>query len=310
MNRYTAYGLTIDSALPLPELPSAPHPGDADLVIRIGQVDWSPPSDGRQWSYFQVDGRQAYLYWSPVGKFVVRDGRDIIIDPHLEVEEAVIRLPLLGAVLAMALHQRGLFILHASAVAIQDRAAVFLGRKGQGKSTTAASLCSRGHKLMADDVAAIDLSRPHCPVLLPGFPQIKLWPEAAIAALGDNPETLRRVHPAVEKRARPIDRSHFLQQSLPLKRIYLLADSATARVKPTQSGEAVIKLIANSYIPSLLGEVFQQSSDTLLHFQQCVSLAHRQTVYTLERPRSLALLSDLAELIETDLTHDYSAARL
>ena len=39
--------------------------------------------------------------------------------------------------------------------AINDGAAIFIGAKGQGKSTMTATLYGRGHQLITDDVAAL-----------------------------------------------------------------------------------------------------------------------------------------------------------
>ena len=305
MYNYTAYGLGICSVLPLPELQTLTEVG-SDVVIRFGTVKWSPP-DPSSWSYFHIDDESAYLYWEVVGKFLVRSGKEIIIEPLQNVEEPVIRLPLLGAVLAILLHQRQHLVLHASAVVINGSAAVFLGPKGQGKSTMAATLYGRSHKLMADDVAALDIGSGKSPILLPGFPQIKLWPMAATAALGDDPETLRKIHPEVEKRARPTVDS-FFPMSLPLKRIYILSEGSTPQLKPLKPQEALVKLIANSYIPYLLGQKFIQSLQAPLHIHQCTTLAKRVPIYSLERPRSLDLLPEVAQLVEEDLNRESQLA--
>ncbi|MBW4612036.1 MAG: serine kinase [Desmonostoc vinosum HA7617-LM4] len=305
---YQAYGLDICSVLPLPELQSSTQI-EADIVIRYGEINWSLPTPTPSWNYFHLDGESAYLYWEVVGKFLVRSGKEIIIDPLPNVEESVMRLPLLGAVLGMLLHQRQFLVLHGSAVAVDGNAVVFLGRSGQGKSTMAATLYGRGHKLIADDVAAVNVDSIAEPVLLPGFPRIKLWPDAATAALGDDPQSLRKIHPEVEKRDRPtVD--NFLQSSLTLKRIYVLSVGSTVQIKPLQPTEAVTQLIANSYIPMLIGKKFIQSAKAPLHLHQCTNLAKSLPLYNLERPRSLDLLPDVASLVETDLASQTQPATL
>ena len=57
---------------------------------------------------------------------------------------------------ALLRHLRGQLSLHASAVSIEGRAAVFIGASGSGKSTFAAYLGGRGYAMLADDVAHID----------------------------------------------------------------------------------------------------------------------------------------------------------
>ncbi len=299
MYNYTAYGLNIGSELVLPELQTSTDDSEINIIIRFGSVNCFLPEPFESWSYFQLARESAYLSWKVVGKFQVRSGREIIIEPFPNVEEQIIRLPLLGSVLAMALHQRQLLVLHGSAVAINDGAAIFIGAKGQGKSTMAATLYGRGHQLIADDVAAVKINDLGIHTLIPGFPQIKLWPEAAKAALGDEAETLRRIHPEVEKRARPtFDR--FTSIPLPVKRIYVLGTGSVSQIKPLKPQEAVTRLIANSYIPMLLGEEFRRDRQLALHFHQCMNLANSLPIYRLERPRSLDLLTDVADLVEED----------
>ena len=102
----------------------------------------------------------------------------------------LLRLYLLGPALALLLHQRGFLVLHASAVSLDGGVVAFLGHSGHGKSTTAATLHARGAAIVADDVVAVDLGAPGGPAALPGFPLLKLWPDA-VTALGENPRTCR-----------------------------------------------------------------------------------------------------------------------
>jgi hypothetical protein len=300
MYKYTAYGLNIYSDLTLPELTKSTEDREADLIIRFGQVNWSLPEPLESWSYFYLDGETIYLCWQVVGKFLVCSGREIIIEPFPHVKEQIIRLPLLGAVLAIALHQRQHLVLHGSAVAINDGAAIFIGAKGQGKSTMTATLYGRGHQLITDDVAALKVNNSGIYNVVPGFPQIKLWPEAVSAALGDQVESLKKIHPEIEKRARPT-KDRFSSTFLPVKRIYVLGQGNLPRITPLKAQEAVTSLIANSYIPMLLGEEFRRDRQTALHFHQCINLANSLPIYRLERPRSLDLLDSVARLVEEDL---------
>jgi hypothetical protein len=306
MYKYTAYNLGISSTLLLPELQTSTH-REPDAHICYGAINWSLPTPSPSWSYFEIHGDSAYLYWAVVGKFLVKSGKEIIIDPLPNVEEDVIRLPLLGAVLGMLLHQRGLLILHGSSVAVNGNAIIFLGRSGQGKSTMAATLYGRGHKLITDDVAAIDISSENNPILLPGFPRIKLWPDSATNALGDNPENLTKVHPELEKRHRPVS-ENFLQTSITLKRIYILSVGSEPQINLLKPTEAISKLIGNSYIPMLIGEKFVQSQNAGLHLHQCTSIVRNLPICCLERPYSLDLLSDVARLVEEDLAHNSQPA--
>ena len=295
---YKSYGLGIHSALPLPELVATAEI-ETNVSIQIGLVDLSLPDTIPMTGYFHVSAQKAYFFWEGIGKFLVQDGKEIIIEPFPGVEERLIRLPLLGTVLAVLLYQRGFLVLHASAVAINDGVVAFLGGKGQGKSTMAATLYARGHYLMADDLVALNLADPVLPLVLPGFPQFKLWPEAVISTFGDDPETLPQLAPGYEKRARrAIDR--FSHKSLPLKYLCVLSKGPALVLKPLQPQEAIVQLIANSYI-ARFGNQLLQGIDASAHLSQCASLIKTVPVYCLERPHSLPLLPAVAQLIEKHL---------
>ncbi len=304
---YKAYGLGIHSALPLPELVATAEI-ETDVVIQLGKVDLSLPETTSRQGYFHLTAQSACFFWDQIGTFLVQNGKEIIVEPLPGVEERLIRLPLLGTVLAVLLYQRGFLVLHASAVAINSGVVAFLGGKGQGKSTMAATLYARGHYLMADDVVALDFSDPTRPLVFPGFPQFKLWPEAAASALGDDPETLPQLTSGYEKRARrAADR--FSSRPLPIKYLCVLSQGSALALKPLQPQEAIVQLIANSYV-ARFGNQLLQGFGASAHLRQCASLIESVPVYCLERPHSLSLLPTVAQLVEEHFAHNIHLARV
>jgi hypothetical protein len=290
---YLTYGLGIRSVLPLPELVATET--EADVTIRPGNVPRSPEEVASPRSCFRATAEEAGFYWREVGTFLVRGGQEMIIDPAPGVEERVLRLFILGPALALLLHQRGFLILHASAVAVDGVVAAFLGGTGWGKSTTAAALHTRGHGMVADDILALDVDDPGGATVLPGFPQLKLWPEAA-ASLRDVPEELPRLHPRMEKRALR-DADGFPQTPLPLRRIYVLAEGAEQEIVPIEPQGAFVELVRHSYVARLL----EETGAAALHFGQCARLVQTVPVRRLITQRSLTRLADLAQMVEQDV---------
>ena len=164
MHYYCAYGLGIRSALSLPELTSgvASKTESGEVAIRLGPVG-SPPAQLDPAGFgFWAAGDEACHFLEKVGAFLVRGGREIVIDPAPGVEERLLRLSLLGPAFALLLHQRGFLVMHASVVARGDRAVAILGKNGWGKSTIAGALYAKGYDLVADDVAAVQLDAGGC----------------------------------------------------------------------------------------------------------------------------------------------------
>lgn len=298
MKKYAAYDLTLNSELLLPELIESNTEKKADIFILRGSLNPPKLQPTLTNCYCKVFKDEAYLAWEEVGIFLVRGGREIIVDLIPKVEESIVRLFLLGAGLGMLLHQRGLFLLHASTVKIGDRAVSFMGDKGWGKSTTAGALYRRGHQLMTDDVTAIDISNPQCPMVLPGYGQLKLWPESAIA-LGDDPESLPLLHPQLEKRDRLIKQDLALDP-VPLKQIYLLGGGdklAIDRLSPQQALGAIM----HNWYCARFGSQMLQAIDMSDHFHRCASLIDRIPVFCLRRENALDALDEIALLLESHI---------
>src|SRR5215217_1715114 len=291
---YLAYGLGIDAATPLPEL-IAGEAAEGEVRIRFGRVD-RPPSEALEkgWSCFSPALKEDCLFWQGVGSFLVRGGRDIIVDPSPGLDERMLRLFVLGPVLAILLRQRGHLLLHASAVAVADEAVLFLGSSGWGKSTMAAALHARGHGLVTDDVAVLRVEESY-PKVFPGFPQLKLWPKALVS-LGDDPETLPRWNPHFEKRTRSAAH-RFPSTPLPIKRVYMLEESSAPEILPLRPQEAFVELVRHTY-GSDYGLQTAMGVGSASHFRKCESVVNQVTVRSLRRQKSFSQLPNQARLIE------------
>jgi len=93
----------------------------------------------------------------------------------------------------------GDLVIHASAVEINGRLAVFLGETGAGKSTLAASLHSAGHRLVGDD--AVILTQGSGGVAGQSvYPSLRLYPESISAVLGEGVDSAPMAHYSQKQR--------------------------------------------------------------------------------------------------------------
>lgn len=162
---------------------------------------------------------------------------------------------LLGPVLGLLLRLRGTVCLHASAVACDDGALVFVGPPGAGKSTTAAILAQNGHAILADDIVALAEVAGRI-LVLPAFPFLCLWPDSAQMLCG-SADSLPRFVESWEKRCLSADGRGlaFEPRALPLAGIFVLGER-TANPVPSTSllspQTALVDLLSNSYAGRLL----------------------------------------------------------
>lgn len=182
MPAYRAYGLGIRSALELPELSLLNDEAAIDLEVVFGEVDGPLPEPGVA-RIVRIDRDQAYLAWSGIGRFLVTRQGQVTIDA-LTDQSLALRFALLGPVIAAYLQLRGIPLLHGSAVVIDGRAILCIGRKTAGKSTMAAALVAAGCTLLNDDVLPLRLGEVMA--LTPGFPALKLSPPVRAFLLPDS----------------------------------------------------------------------------------------------------------------------------
>lgn len=172
MFAYRVYGMRVRSDLELPEL--SPGPSDSSFDVDITVRNDGTPKRVHESEFSFSPERQVFAY-PGLGTFVITGLSQISIDPEPGVSPAILAFPLLGPVMALLLHLRGRFVLHASAIELGGVGIAFMGDKGAGKSTTAATVLRQPKTtLLSDDLVAFDDDGR----ILPGFPQLKLASDA------------------------------------------------------------------------------------------------------------------------------------
>ena len=218
-------------------------------------------------------------------------------------DEESLRLFVGGAGVGVLLHQRGLLVLHGSAVAIQGQAVGFVGAKGWGKSTTATALHRRGHPLVTDELLVVDLDENGAPTVRPGSPYLKLWHDALLET-GGSPESARQILPGADKYY--VGASAVAPQKIPLRRIYVLDAGERLAVEPIHAARAFFGVVPHLYV-SRFGTPFLQAVGSQMVFSQLAAVLRRIEIFRLLRCKDLAQLPDIANLIECDCS-DISAA--
>ncbi len=295
MFSYYAYGLGIHSAIEIPEFIAATTQSDVTITInRDASIDDYLPEAAIKESWaLHLTREKAIVYVKDTGVFLINDGSKIVFIPVPEALEQVTRFYIVGTVMAILLYQRQLLVLHGSVIDFDGEAVIFLGKSGDGKSSTAAALHWSGYNLVNDDVAPITIGKQSA-TLQPGFPQIKMSQTTA-NALGYDFDSLPLIHPLEEKRGyRP--QYNFSRSPLSIKRIYVLEYGTDFVSTPIPPSLAVMELSRHSRPTTLY-----QAGDAL-HFFHCANLVKEQTIYRLQRPKDLKLLPKIVEFVSTDLT--------
>ena len=289
---YSAYNLCIHSDIPLPNLP--PGGASPDVTIRLGELSKEElgrgPSGG-----LRTANRLLYEPLASDVLFSIEDGRTMLIQPQKPMELEVLQGWVVGIFMAVLLRQRGLLVLHGSAVVKDGEAVAFLGSSGWGKSTLAEAFLQRGYHFLTDDMLALDM-RGERAVVLPGHRFIRLHEDSG-TQLVEGFDSLPTVSSYTAKRVRPVQRSS--EEAFPLGKLYVLDNVPAEAHAVEQLGrqEALLHLIHHTRSKDLLTDPDFRSA----HLEQCAQLLEQVPVVYLRRIRSLDALPALVDTVEKDL---------
>lgn len=280
--RYSCFDFVLRSEIPLPELyPIGEAEGTgAQVDVRIGAVPESLSGAPAAVRGLQVAGDEALFCAPGVARYLMRRGREIVVDPMPGGPERNLRIFLLGSALGILSNQRGLLLLHANAIVADGAAFAFAGASGAGKSTLAAHFERAGYPVLCDDVCAVGFDSAGRPLAWPGVPRLKLWGDAAVA-FGHARETLDTAIEGLDKFHVPLA-ACARREAAPLKRLYVLgraADGEPGAISRLRGAQAMEALLQQTYRGRYLGPLGLAER----HFRQCAALLAEVEVYAASR---------------------------
>lgn len=300
--KYQAFGLIIKSDIELDELESVSD--DAVPDVSIVREDWigSLPDKGQPPVFNYTAPRGVEMIWPGVAAFVIIDNGRIEVTPYPDVPEKFLAFPILGPVFGWLLERRGLFVLHASGVAVNGSCVAFLGDKMAGKSTTAAAFLRRGARLVTDDLLAVAVDGRGKPIVHPAFAQLKLADDAADEISVPGSQALPLVFDGFPKRQHRLDVME--RRQIRLRRLFILERGAQdPGIREMASSDAMLALMRFSYsvrFASAPADLERRAQ----HFQACATLARLGGVAVLHVPARLGALDSVVDLVLKDIGRD------
>jgi len=316
---YLVYGLGISVNVPIAGLTGLRAPSQIDVHISLGSMpaflaDVSPEKCVEYYvsSDLEENGEPTCKIWLLFsGKYFrinYADGTVIVVNAggsciwaasanNATVEDMATYL--LGPTLGFLLCFRGIICLHASAIAIDNKAVAFAGPSGHGKSTMAAALACMGFPVLTDDVLALKNDGDFFEAQ-PAYPRLRLWPQSVEALFGSK-GALPRITPGWEKCFLDLNgsRYRFQHEPLPLAAIYFLDDRNELAKVPSISAmdarEGMMALVANTYATHLLDKAKRRNE-----FQELGRLAEKIPLKRISPIADWAKIDTACELIIED----------
>lgn len=283
---YKAFGLTIASELPIPQLPIAEEE-TADVRIVRADLSMLTPEDVK--SVFT----HTVIQPTTTDTLFRITGGDLIEADVAENDTAdFVAMYLMGSCMGAILVQRGFMLLHGSCVTDGKRSVLITGDSGAGKSTLAAEFLKQGWKLLTDDVTCI-FDRDGVPMVQSSYPSQKLWQDA----LERYERPAGDIHSLYERDERAkfgVDVSRFFYDgSAALSMVVRLlpADDPCA-IRPIEGMTKVDQLMRNTYRAFMVAP-----KDRPRHFQRCVTLSTKIPMVLAVREKGKQCADTLYELI-------------
>ncbi|MFT8929661.1 MAG: aldolase [Sporolactobacillus sp.] len=298
MGYYHLFGWLVKSELALPGLEEVTADRVPDVVIERGDLTANWQRAGSK-DWFAVESPSSVLFSiEDAGIYRVEDGNHITVSAFPDADSNALHLYLLGSCLGALLLERRIYPLHGSAVVIDGRAYVIVGESGAGKSTLAMAFAQLGYSLLTDDIAAVSLAHEAQPMIIPSYPQQKVWQET-LDAFGDSSAGLRPLYLRDTKYYRPM-RACFASHATPLAGVIELVK--TKNPQPSLIAIPKMKGLELLFQHTYRNMFIPQMKLMAWHFQESVQLARQITIHRLERPaRGAFTAAQLAFLILHDV---------
>lgn len=293
---YVACGLSLRSDIELPGLiPLNTLTDSPEVWIAQGDVPIAlkPPllSQGPNW---QLTNAQFLLRVPGVARFLIENARSIMFQPECGLAPEELTAFLTGSVMGLLQHLRGNVVLHASAMLVDDKAVLFCGQSGAGKSTMAAALGKRGHTLLSDDLCTVDTSAADPPVVFPDGRKHKLW-EKAIEKLElsdqQGPEVRHQIHKFF------VEPTKARTTASPIAAVYDLREARgpdPLEIEKPALAEAAMIIRRNAYRQKIMWRLGQQTN----YFRAASQIASQQGIYVLKRPLDFHRIEEVVDRLE------------
>lgn len=291
---YKAFGLTIESCFPIPQVPQI-EPCQCDVRVESADLSVLPAEHRRT-----VTENGVYFRSPGQGTFYITNGDRIQIDPDPDHTPAHLAIFIMGSAMGAILHQRGFLPIHGSCVTDGKHSILLTGESGAGKSTLAAEFISRGWKLVTDDVTCIT-NFDGTPVVRSSYPSQKLW-EDALARYETEEDNIHSLYSRQDREKFGIDVSaHFFDGEAPLSLVIRLINGPVrCALAPMEGMVKTDQLIRNTY----RGQIIEQRN-LQRHFQRCVTLSTKIPMAVVTRTDGEDCAGRMYELITTFLEEQY-----
>ena len=298
INNYYVYGLNIKSEIEIEEFVKLDDIDNKDVVsISYGKMSDEIKEEIKQGKRIKLSNNKIWFHINDIATYCVTDGNKIEVELCDNADMKLMKIYVMCSCLGFIMIQKKMIAIHGGVIEMDDKAVIFTGDRGAGKSTLTTALRERGYKFISDDVAGVKIDK--VPYVMPGFPYQKLC-ESAMDKFGydkgaftsfmsDN--EVKYVVPAIDE---------FVNEKRELVSIVKLTvgDVDEVTIEELRGSEKLNNIIENIYRGEYIKHLGKMDP---IYFKQCVDIAKNIRFFKITRPANQFTVDTQIDLIEGEI---------
>ena len=298
LNNYCVYGLNIKSEIEIDEFEKISNIFNDDLVvIKYSKMDQEIKKSILEDRKIQLYQNKIWFHIDNIATYCITNGNKIEVELCDNADMKLMKIYVMCSCLGFIMLQRKMVAIHGGVIEIDDKAVIFTGDRGAGKSTLTTALRRKGYKFISDDVASIEINK--LPYVMPGFPYQKLCKSAMdnfgydkdsyISFMSD--DEIKYIVPAKDE---------FIYEPKELTAIVKLTvgDVDEVTIEELRGCEKLNNIIQNIYRGEYIKHLGKMDS---VYFKQCIDIAKNIRFFKVTRPANQFTVDTQINLIEREI---------
>mgnify|MGYP004488196769 FL=1 len=295
INNYYVYGLNIKSEIEIQEFEKVDRIENKDIVtIRYSKMQKQIKDKISDGCNVQLFKHKIWFHINNIATYCITNGNSIEVEVCENTDMQLMKVYIMCSCLGFIMLQRDMVAIHGAVIEIDNKAVIFTGDKGAGKSTLSTALRERGYRFISDDVASTKFDK--VPYVMPGFPYQKLCKSAMdnfgyekdkyISFMSD--DEIKYIVPAKDK---------FVYEDRELTAIVKLSvgNVEEVTIEELRGGEKLNNIIENIYRGEYIKYLDGMNPK---YFKQCLNIAKNIRFFKITRPMNQFTVDEQIELIE------------
>lgn len=298
LNNYCVYGLNIKSEIEIDEFEKLNKIDNRDLVV----IQYSIMSEEIKKSILegkiiQLSKNKIWFHIKDIATYCITDGNKIEVEVCENADMQLMKIYVMCSCLGFIMLQRNMIAIHGGVIEMDNKAVIFTGDRGAGKSTLTTALREKGYKFISDDVAGIKFNES--PYVMPGFPYQKLC-ESAMNNFGYDKEAFKSFMSDKEIKYIVPAKDEFIYEPRELTAIVKLTigDVDKVTIEELRGSEKLNNIIQNIYRGEYIKNLGKMDP---IYFKQCVDIAKNIRFFKLTRPINQFTVDTQINLIEEEI---------